>query len=293
MAVPSPISFLSDFGHADEFVGVVHGVIERIAPGTRVIDVGHEIARGDIRAGALMLLRAIQYLPDGVVLAVVDPGVGTGRRGVAVETGRGCFVGPDNGLLAPAVAIVGGAVRAIRLESEDFRLPRHGGSFDGRDVFAPAAAVLASGEAALDELGPPVDPGSLMSLLLPLVDHGEGVVQGEVWWVDGYGNAQTNISPEDMAMIGVEPGDRVVLQVGSTAHEVVWAAAYGEVDEGDPLVHVDSHGLLTVAVGGGSAAASLQLHTGLSVGLRPSGRRTIPIATAITPQPPRSPGATE
>jgi S-adenosylmethionine hydrolase len=97
---PLPISFLSDFGHTDEFVGVVHGVIERIAPGTRVIDVSHGIRRGDIRAGALALLRAVQYLPTGVVLAVVDPGVGSGRRAIAAATGRGFFVGPDNGLLA-------------------------------------------------------------------------------------------------------------------------------------------------------------------------------------------------
>jgi len=214
MAGPSPISFLSDFGHSDEFVGAVHGVIQRIAPGTSVIDIGHEVARGDIRAGALMLLRSIQYLPDGVLLAVIDPGVGTDRRAVAIETGWGFFVGPDNGLLAPAVAMIGGALRAVLLESEDFRLPRHGTSFDGRDVFAPAAAVLASGEASLDDLGPAVDPGSLMPLILPLVDHGDGAVQGEVWWVDGYGNAQTNISPEDLALAGIVPGDRVVLQVG-------------------------------------------------------------------------------
>ncbi len=270
MTVPLPISFLSDFGNADEFVGVVHGVIERIAPGTPVIDIGHQVARGDVRAGALMLLRSIQYLPDGVVLAVVDPGVGTDRRGVAVETSRGFFVGPDNGLLAPAVAMVGGAVRAVRLESEDFHLPRHGTSFDGRDVFAPAAAVLASGEASLDDLGPAVDPGSLMSLLLPLADHGDGVVQGEVWWIDGYGNAQTNISPDDLAIIGIRPGDRVALQVGSSTHELEWAVSYGEVERNASLIHTDSHGLMTVAVRGGSAAASLRLHAGLSVGLRTS-----------------------
>ena len=268
MAAPHPISFLSDFGHADEFVGVVHGVIERIAPGTRVIDVGHQVPRGDVEAGALMLLRAIQYLPDGVVLAVVDPGVGTDRRPVAVATARGFFVGPDNGLLAPAVAMVGGAQRAARLESPEFRLPFHGTSFDGRDVFAPAAAVLANGEAGLDDLGAPVDPGSLMSLLLPLVEQGDGVVQGQVWWVDAFGNAQTNISPDDLAAIGVGPGDEVILTVGSTTHQLRWVAAYGEADPGSPLVHADAHGLMAVAVNGGSAAVSLKLHTGLSVGLR-------------------------
>jgi S-adenosylmethionine hydrolase len=263
----SPISFLSDFGHADEFVGVVHGVIERISPGTRVIDVGHQVPRGNVRAGALMLLRAIQYIPDGVVLAVVDPGVGTDRRGVAVETERGFFVGPDNGILAPSVAMVGGAVRAVRLESEEFRLPMHGTSFDGRDVFAPAAAVLATGEANLEDLGTMVDPASLMSLLLPLVEHGDSVVQGEVWWVDGYGNAQTNISSEDMATVRMALGCTVMVRVGSTVHEVAWVDAYADAERGSPLIHADAHGLMTVAVSEGSAAVSLKLHAGLSIGL--------------------------
>ena len=266
-STPQPISFLSDFGHTDEFVGVVHGVIERLAPNTRVIDIGHEVPRGDIRAGALMLLRSIQYLPNGVVLAVVDPGVGTGRRGIAIQTEWGFFVGPDNGLLAPAVAMIGGAGRSASLEAEEFRLPGPGATFDGRDVFAPAAAVLASGEASLDDLGPAVDPASLTSLLLPLTEHGDGVVQGEVWWVDGYGNAQTNISPEDLSLIGVAPGDHLVIQVGSSRHGVTWTEAYGEVPEGQSVVHVDSFGLMAVAVRGGSARASLNLHVGLSVGI--------------------------
>jgi S-adenosylmethionine hydrolase len=263
-----PISFLSDFGHADEFVGVVHGVIERIAPNARVIDIGHEVPRGDIRAGALMLLRSIQYLPNGVVLAVVDPGVGTGRRGIAMQAEWGFFVGPDNGLLAPAVAMIGGALRAVSLEAEEFRLLGPGVTFDGRDVFAPAAAVLASGEALLDDLGPAVDPASLTSLLLPLTEHDDGVVQGEVWWVDGYGNAQTNVSPEDLGLIGLAPGDHLVIQAGSSRHEVTWAEAYGDVPEGQPVVYVDSFGLMAVAVRGGSARASLELHMGLPVAFR-------------------------
>ncbi|MCB2223857.1 MAG: SAM-dependent chlorinase/fluorinase [Actinobacteria bacterium] len=262
-----PITFLSDFGLADEFVGVVHAVVERIAPGTRVIDLGHDVPRGDVRAGALALLRSVQYLPDGVVLAVVDPGVGTARAAVAVETAAHAFVGPDNGVLAPAVAMVGGALRAVRLEAPEFRLPGQGTSFDGRDVFAPAAAVLASGEASLDDLGPEVDPGALQSLLLPLVESGDGVAQGEVWWVDRFGNAQTNVSPDDLAALGVGPGDTVEVRVGSAVHAVPWVGAYGEVAPGSPLLHADSHGLMALAVRGGSAASSLKLHTGLSIGL--------------------------
>lgn len=263
-----PISFLSDFGPDDEFVGVVHAVVERVAPGIQVIDVGHLVPRGDVRAGALMLLRVVQYLPEGVVLAVVDPGVGTDRRPMAAETRRGVFVAPDNGLIAPAVAMVGGVERAVTLESEDHRLPRQGATFEGRDVFAPAAAVLASGEAELADLGPEIDPGSLTPLLLPLVDHGEEVVRGEVWWIDGFGNAQTNVAPDDLARLGLAPGSDLIIQVGTARHSVPWVGAYGEVDEGRPLVHVDSNGLVAIAVRGGRADRTFNLHDRLAVGFR-------------------------
>ena len=151
-----PISFLSDFGLADEFVGVVHGVVARLAPESRVIDVSHQVDRGNVRAGALALTRAVQYLPEGVCLAVVDPGVGTERRALAAQTPWGFFVGPDNGLLSPAVAMVGGASRMVSIENPEAMIPSPGETFHGRDVFAPAAALLASGEAAIEDLGPEV-----------------------------------------------------------------------------------------------------------------------------------------
>lgn len=264
-----PISFLSDFGTTDEFVGVVHGVIARIEPGLRVIDVTHGVPRGNVRAGALALVRAIQYLPDGVVLAVVDPGVGTSRRAIAVRTERGFFVGPDNGLLAPAVAMVGGATAFVSLEAPEFRLPRQGVTFDGRDVFAPAAAVLASGEADLSDLGPAIPPGSVTPLLLPLVEHSEGRVDGEVFWIDAFGNAQTNVSPDDMHLAGLHPGSEVVVRIGPTEHEMVWADTYGDGAGG--VVHVDAHGLMAIAVPGGRADEAFALAEGLSVGFRAPG----------------------
>ena len=265
---PRPVSFLSDYGGADEFVGVVHGVIYRIAPQVPVIDVTHQVPRGNVRWGALALLRAVQYLPPGVCLAVVDPGVGGERRAIAAETEWGHFVGPDNGLLAPAVAMVGGATRVVSLESERFRLPRDGVTFDGRDVFAPAAAVLASGEAGLSELGPEASPESLVPLLLPLVKHGEGVVDGEVWWVDRFGNAQTNVAPGDLGAIGLRPGDTVLVRVGATEHEMEWRPAYGTGETG--TVHVDSYGMIAVAVPGGRADDTYHLREGVSVGFRKS-----------------------
>ena len=153
-AASRTITFMSDFGSDDEFVGVVHGVLATLAPMCRVIDLDHGVPRGDVRSGALVLLRAIQYMPPGVLLAVVDPGVGTSRRAIVVETGWGYMVGPDNGLLSPAVALVGGATRAFSIENPDVMLPARGRTFEGRDRFAPAAAVLATGEADLHEMGP-------------------------------------------------------------------------------------------------------------------------------------------
>jgi S-adenosylmethionine hydrolase len=260
-----PISFLSDYGRSDEFVGVVHGVILRIAPDATVIDVTHDLPRGNLRAAGLALLRSVQYLPPGIALVVVDPGVGTARRAIAAQTAWGVFVGPDNGVLAPAVAMVGGAERVVSLEDERFRLPRDGITFDGRDVFAPAAAVLAAGEATLDDLGPEVEGASLTPLLLPLADRGEGTVQGEVWWVDHFGNAQTNVSPEDLTALGLGPGDTVLITVGATTHELPWTAAYEETSS-PGVVHVDSYGMMAVAVPGGRADKAFGLHDGLSIG---------------------------
>ncbi|HEY5685590.1 MAG TPA: SAM-dependent chlorinase/fluorinase [Acidimicrobiia bacterium] len=261
------VSFLSDFGLKDEFVGVVHGVIGRIAPDVRTIDVTHGIPSGDIRAGALALTRAVQYLPEGVVLAVVDPGVGTARRAIAAETERGFFVGPDNGLLSPAVALVGGAGRIVSLENPDFRIPSVGATFHGRDVFAPAAAVLASGEADLADLGPSVDPETVTPLLLPLPEVGEGFVSGRAWWIDRFGNVQTNIGPEEIRLAGIDPDATITVKVGASEYEVQWVTAYGDVEEGDLLLHVDSAGLIALAVRGGDASEALNLASGMALTL--------------------------
>jgi len=260
-----PISFLSDFGLADEFVGVVHGVIARIEPGLRVIDVTHQVPRGDVRAGALALLRAVQYLPDGVVLAVVDPGVGTDRRAIAAETDRGFFVGPDNGLLAPAVAMVGGARRVVSLEDARFRLPSDGVTFQGRDVFAPAAAVLASGEAAPGDLGPDVDPESITPLLLPLVEVRDGAAEGEVWWIDVYGNAQTNVSPADLAALGLREGDDVDVRIGPDTHRIPWRRTFGDAGGAGGIVVVDGSGMIALSEPGGRADRRYRLDAGTSV----------------------------
>lgn len=262
-----PISFLSDFGHADEFVGVVHGVLAKLAPRSRVIDVGHGFSRGNVKAAALALTRAVQYLPEGVCLAVVDPGVGTDRKAIAAETPWGVFVGPDNGLLSPAVAMVGGAGKIVSIENPEAMIPSPGETFHGRDLFAPAAALVASGDAGIDELGPEIPGDQIVPLLLPLTETEGSVVSGEAWWIDMFGNVQTNIAPEDLSALGSGPGDTITVTIGSTIHSVPWVTSYGDVEEGEVLLHVDSVGLLAIAVRAGRADEQLSLVEGVAVSL--------------------------
>jgi len=280
--VDKPISFLSDFGYTDEFVGVVHGVIARIAPSTRIIDIAHGISHGDIHGGAMALTRAIQYMPDGVILAVVDPGVGTDRRAIAARTPVGYFVGPDNGLLAPAVAMVGGADLIVSLEEALYQLPTEGGTFAGRDVFGPAAAVLASGQAQIEDLGPALDPGSISPLLIPLAEPaGNGAIRGSVLWVDTFGNIQFNVAPGDLDALGISPGDDVLVSFNMEDSRVPWRATYGDVSEGEPVIHVDSHGQIAIAVRGGRADEAFVFRVGDTVVLgRPDGGNRIPLEIA-------------
>src|SRR5688572_31708529 len=191
------ISFLSDYGTDDEFGGVVKSVIRPIAPHVTVIDITHGIRPYDLKGGALTLARSAQYLCPGVVLAIVDPGVGTDRRAIAIEVGDGqsFLVGPDNGMLASAVGMVGGATGAVELTNTDYQLPAPGPTFAGRDVFAPAAAHLCAG-VPLDELGPRIDPHELVPGIVPLPRDEDGTIVGEILWVDRYGNCQVNVDPE-------------------------------------------------------------------------------------------------
>ncbi len=193
------VSFLTDYGLDDEFVGVVKSVIRDLAPHATVIDLTHGIRPFDVRGGSLALARSISYVAEGVVLAVVDPGVGTARRAVAIEVagGAGVLVGPDNGLLAPAVAIAGGADRAVDLTNPEHHLAAPGATFAGRDVFAPVVAHLCNG-GDLTDLGPLVDTGLLMPGMVALPRDEPDGVHAEVLWVDRFGNCQLNVGPEDL-----------------------------------------------------------------------------------------------
>lgn len=262
------ISFLSDYGLDDEFVGVVHSVIRSLAPEVRVIDISHSIAAHDVRAGGLALARSVSYMAPGVVLGVVDPGVGTSRRGVAIEVAQGeaFLVGPDNGLLAPAVAMVGGATAAVVLDNPEFHLDDASSTFDGRDVFAPVAAHLCLG-VELHRLGTAVEPSLLTPGLLPvsgLTD--EGAIEAEVLWIDRFGNAQLNVDPDEIAGWP----DAVTVEGGRLSRTAIRVRAFGDIPVGGVGLVVDSYGLLALAVDRSSAAVELQLSEGSRITLRPA-----------------------
>jgi S-adenosylmethionine hydrolase len=262
------IAFASDYGLTDEFVGVCKAVMLGLAPDVRILDVGHEIPPHDVRAGALLLVRAVQYLPDDcVVVAVVDPGVGTSRRLVGVEVAGGVLLGPDNGLLAPAVAMAGGARTVISLDNPDYQLAAPGPTFAGRDVLAPAAGHLAAG-VPFAELGSPVDPATLVPGLVSLPEvRDDGAIVGEVWWVDRFGNCQLNVDPDELGAGGAGEGTAVEVHVGGEIRAARWVHTYADAKPSELVLLVDSYGLLSLALDRESAAAALRLKAGSGVTL--------------------------
>jgi S-adenosylmethionine hydrolase len=238
------------------------------APGLTILDITHDIPAHDIRAGGLALVRAVQYLPDGIVLAVVDPGVGTDRRMIAVEVEDGVFLGPDNGLLAPAVAMVGGAQRAYSITNEELQLASPGPTFAGRDILAPAAGHLASG-IPLDALGDEIDPVGLAPGLVGLPTEEDGTLVGEIWWVDRFGNCQLNIDPEELAAHGVTVGASLELRFRDQARMARFVRTYADAKPSELVVLVDSYGLVSIALDRRSAAAELDLRAGSGVTVVP------------------------
>ena len=255
------ITFLSDYGTADEFVGVVKSVVRTIAPHVTVIDLTHEIPPHDVRAGGLALARAVQYLAPGVVLAVVDPGVGTERRAIAVETAAGdaVFVGPDNGLLAPAVAMTGGATAAVELSKVDHHLPSPGPTFAGRDIFAPVSALLCNGR-SLEEVGVRIDPAGLLPGVLPISRLEGDVLHAEVLWVDRFGNVQLNLDPDELP-----EGERLTVTIGGKRRAAKRAPSYAGIGPGEVGLVVDSYGLVAIVLDQASAADQLGLGAGDAV----------------------------
>lgn len=255
------ISFLSDLGVADESVGVVHAIVRDLAPHASVVDLTHHIDPYDVRGGSLALARAIGYVPSGVVLAAVDAGLQTGRSFVAIEVagGEGVLVGPDNGVLAPAVAMAGGAERAVRLSNVEFHLATPGGALPVRDVLAPVAAHLCNG-VDLDELGEAVDTDLLLPGVVPLPREAEGGgVAAEVLWVNRVGDCQLNIGLDDLGALGGALGTRLMVRAGEVTRVVERVEHSGHLGAGSIGLVVDPYGMLALALERRSAAEELQL----------------------------------
>jgi S-adenosylmethionine hydrolase len=249
----SVITFMTDFGLQDDFVGTCHGVIAGIAPDVRVIDVTHGIAPQAVLQGALVLRSTTRYMPVGVHLAVVDPGVGGERRAIALRTNDGrMFVGPDNGLLT-LVADDLGIDAAHELKAERYRLPDVSHTFHARDVFAPAAAHLAAG-LEIAELGPPLDPAALVRVAVPQPEVGRSQISATVLAVDRFGNSATNARRSQLEALGLTTGDRAEVRVALDRYYALVADTFADAPTGELILYEDSSSLVTLAISQGDAA---------------------------------------
>ena len=269
-----PVVFLTDFGLADAFVGTCHAVMRRIVPGLEIVDLSHGIAAQNVLQGALALHDAAPFLPaDAIVVAVVDPGVGSSRRAIAVRGGdRRFWIGPDNGLLLLAAERVGPLFEARELADPRWRLDPVSATFHGRDIFAPAAAHLASG-VSFSELGPTIDPSLLGRIEVPAPVVAPGSLEAQVVAVDRFGNLQLAAGRDDLSVAGFVPGAAVEVSSAHPDDEDVAVTpatvgrTFADVAPGALLVHEDASGRLAVALSGGSAAAELAYAPGHTVTL--------------------------
>jgi S-adenosylmethionine hydrolase len=256
------VTFLTDYGLSDPFVGVCHGVIATHCPQARVIDLSHGIPPQDVRAGATALARALPFMPVGVMLAVVDPGVGGARRGVAIRAVAGhLLVGPDNGLLGPATLAAGGAEAAVDLAGSRFALEPVSATFHGRDVFAPVAAALATG-AALETAGSPIDPASLVALapLAPQIE--ERALRAPVVAIDRFGNLELAAALTDLEAAGIAGDGTVFVDAGAGPLRAKAGRTFSDVAAGELLLYEDSSRAMSLAVSSGSAAQRLGVAAG-------------------------------
>jgi len=265
-----PITFLSDYGYDDEFAGLCRAVIAGIAPEANVIDLTHGIRRHAVAEGAAVLAKTLPYTPAGVHLAVVDPGVGSPRRAVAVRVADDdrVLVGPDNGLLWPAIERLGGGLAAADVSVSPFRLEPVSATFHGRDLFAPVAARLAAG-ATLEDAGEAIDAASLVApeASAPVVE--EGHVRAHVVYVDRYGNAALDVNHSMLPGTGLRLGRRAWVGAGGITLDAVYSVTFSDVSPGQLILYEDSYRSLALAVNRGSAAEVLDLSAGVEVTLRP------------------------
>ena len=262
------VTLLTDYGRDDDFVGVCHGVIHSICPDARIVDITHGIPRFAVRHGALALRKTLPYMPKGVHVAIVDPQVGTERRGVAMRCGDGrVLIGPDNGLLSLAWPSCGGFDLVVDITRSPHRLEPVSATFHGRDVFAPVAAHLAAG-AELAEAGELLDPDSLATVELPVAHVEDGTLVAHVLVVDRFGNAGLNVDHEDLTGTGLTLGGTVELEVGGERFLATYAQTFADVKPGELIVYEDAYRTLALAINRGDAGGTLGLQTDTEVRLR-------------------------
>ena len=258
------ITFLSDFGLKDDFVGTCHGVMKRIAPDAQIIDITHGIPATSVLQGALVLANTVGFMPVGVHLAIVDPGVGGPRRPLAVRDTEGrIYVGPDNGLLLPAASRMG-IDAAYELANPEYALDSISRTFHGRDLFAPAAAHLATG-VPLSELGPPLDPEALIRLDLPEPVIADDAITATLLYVDSFGNIALNLDRDDVDALGIVSGTRVELELAGERYYAVMARTFADARAGDVILYEDSYKNMSLAISRGSAARMLHASPGQDI----------------------------
>jgi S-adenosyl-L-methionine hydrolase (adenosine-forming) len=262
------ITFLTDFGLEDDFVGTCHGVMKRIAPDAEIIDVTHGIAPQNVLQGALVLANTLPFMPEGVHLAVVDPGVGSHRRAVALRDAAGrLYVGPDNGLLVPAAERLGGVSAARELVNPAYWLQPVSRTFHGRDVFSPVAAHLAQG-VALEELGPELDSAELVRLELPEPTVGASTIRARALMIDRFGNVQLNLNRRHLERVGIVPGVQLELEMSMERVYAIAARTFSDVPAGEIVLYEDAYENVSIAITSGNAAETLNAAVGDQVRIR-------------------------
>jgi S-adenosyl-L-methionine hydrolase (adenosine-forming) len=262
------ITFLTDFGLEDDFVGTCHGVIKGIAPEAEIIDVTHGIAPQSVLQGALVLANTLPFLPEGVHLAVVDPGVGSDRRALALRGSNGrLFVGPDNGLLVPAAEQDGGIEAAHEIANKAYALEPVSATFHGRDIFAPAAAHLARG-VDVGELGPALEPDSLVRLELPTPEVSPRRIRATCLYVDRFGNIQLNLNRVDLERFGIEPGQQVEIEHAGDRYYAYAARTFADARPGEVILYEDAYDNVALAISGGNAAQTFSVSAGNEIRIR-------------------------
>ncbi|MBI5650203.1 MAG: SAM-dependent chlorinase/fluorinase [Chloroflexi bacterium] len=258
------ITLTTDFGLSDGFVGMMKGVILNINPDATIVDITHDIAPQNIEEGAFLFANASRFFPAHAIhVVVVDPGVGTARRPIALQTGETFFVAPDNGVLSRTLRAdhASSAIRAVHLNRAEYWLAHISNTFHGRDIFAPVAAHLSRG-VSLDALGDPIDDWARIEIALPTRDA-NGALIGKVIHIDRFGNAITNIAAEMLAGL-----DRAEIEIAGRVMRGI-RATYADGAPGEPIALISSSGHLEIARREANAAKSLQIEIGNQIRVSP------------------------